>query len=128
MELFFDQHNIHYARVKISCDTCDNCETSASLGETEKEISINATVKESSKTFFVPSEVVETSQIPQLRKMPRFKQVIMPIGGSQFKAWLAHLMWLEEEKAPGNDSLNSAINVLKGKASQEENNTPSTTV
>ena len=119
VELFFDQHNIHYARVKISCDTCDNCETSASLGETEKEISINATVKESSKTFFVPSEVVETSQIPQLRKMPRFKQVIMPIGGSQFKAWLAHLMWLEEEKAPGNDSLNSAINVLKGKASQE---------
>jgi hypothetical protein len=119
VELFFDQHNIHYARVKISCDTCDNCETSASLGETEKEILINATAKESSKTCFVPSEVVETSQIPQLRKMPQSKQVIMPIGGSQFKAWLAHLMWLEEEKAPGNDSLNSAINVLKGKASQE---------
>ena len=28
-------------------------------------------------------------------------------------------MWLQEEKAPGNDSLNSAINVLKGKAQQE---------
>jgi hypothetical protein len=119
VELFLDQHNIHYARVKITCDTCDNCETSTSLGETEKEISINATTKETSKTCFVIPELTETSQIPQLRKMPQSKQVIMPIGGSQFKAWLAHLMWLEEEKAPGNDSLNSAINVLKGKAQQE---------
>ena len=75
--------------------------------------------KRDSKTCAVPPEVTETSQTSQLRKVPQLKQVTMPIGGSQFKAWLAHLMWLEEEKAPGNDSLNSAINVLKGKAQQE---------
>ena len=119
VELFFDQHNTQYARVKMACDTCDICDTSVSLGETEKEISINAATKETSKTCTVPPEVTETSQTSQLRKIPQSKQVIMSIGGSQFKAWLAHLMWLQEEKAPGNDSLNSAINVLKGKAQQE---------
>lgn len=40
----------------------------------------------------------------------------MPLSSSFFKDWLAHLMWENEEKTPGNDSLRSAINVLRGKA------------
>ena len=73
VELFFDQHNTQYARVKMACDTCDNCDTSVSLEATEKEISINTTAKENSKTCVVPPEVTETSQIPQLRKIPQSK-------------------------------------------------------
>ena len=41
---------------------------------------------------------------------------IMPVRSRQFKSWLANLMWQTEQKVPSNESLNSAINVLQGKA------------
>lgn len=45
--------------------------------------------------------------------------VIIPIRSRQFKAWLANLMWQKKKKAPGSEGLNSAINVLHGKALSE---------
>jgi hypothetical protein len=42
--------------------------------------------------------------------------VIMPVRSRQFKSWLANLMWQTQQKVPGTEGLNSAINVLQGKA------------
>jgi hypothetical protein len=43
-------------------------------------------------------------------------KAIIPIKSRLFKSWIASLMWEEEEKAPSNDALYSAINVLQAKA------------
>jgi DNA-directed RNA polymerase subunit RPC12/RpoP len=42
--------------------------------------------------------------------------VIMPLRSRQFKCWLANLMWRIQQKAPGTEGINSAINILQGKA------------
>ena len=42
--------------------------------------------------------------------------VILKIRSKPFKAWLANLLWQDEEKAPGTDALYSAINILEAKA------------
>jgi len=42
--------------------------------------------------------------------------VTLPIRSTPFKSWLASLLWDFEEKAPGNEALSSAMNVLKAKA------------
>jgi hypothetical protein len=38
---------------------------------------------------------------------------ILPVKSRVFKNWLSSLLWQAEEKAPGNEALNSALNVLK---------------
>jgi hypothetical protein len=53
---------------------------------------------------------------PFVRVRQKDVNVIMPIRSRQFKTFLANLMWQTEEKVPGNEGLNSAINVLQGKA------------
>lgn len=53
---------------------------------------------------------------PYMRVRQADVNVIMPIRSRQFKSWLANLMWRTEQKVPGTEGLNSAINVLQGKA------------
>ena len=53
---------------------------------------------------------------PYMRVRQAGVNVIMPIRSRQFKTWLANLMWQTEQKVPGTEGLNSAINVLQGKA------------
>ena len=43
----------------------------------------------------------------------------LPIRSRAFKTWLANTYWLGEEKAPSNEGLNSALNILEGKALHE---------
>jgi len=38
--------------------------------------------------------------------------VIMPLRSQVFKAWLANLLWIYEQKAPGTQAVYSALNVL----------------
>lgn len=56
---------------------------------------------------------------PFVRVKQADANVIMPIRSRQFKTWLANLMWQAEQKAPGTEGVNSAINVLQGKALME---------
>ena len=117
IELFFDQHKDPYARVKIPCGTCDTCDTCATYrshtAASSKHSDMNNEVEEDKKKEREASKVTETPQTPQV---PQFKYEILELNSSFFKDWLARLMWESEQKAPGNDSLRSAINVLSGKA------------
>lgn len=42
--------------------------------------------------------------------------VTLPIRSRPFKTWLAHLLWKNEEKAPGNEAISSAVNILEAMA------------
>jgi len=42
--------------------------------------------------------------------------VTLPIRNRLFKAWLSSLLWTAEKKAPGNEAVSSALNVLVSKA------------
>jgi predicted nucleic acid-binding Zn-ribbon protein len=55
-------------------------------------------------------------KIPYIRIRQRSALVTMPLRSREFKSYLAMLMWEVEEKVPNTEALNSAINVLKGKA------------
>lgn len=109
IELFFDQHNTPYAKITMPIDELRNC----AICDTSVSLARSVTTKNIEKTQEGSPKVTETPQTPQ------YRNIIIQIGNSQFKSWLSYLMWNEEKKAPGNDSLNSAINVLKGKAQQE---------
>lgn len=43
-------------------------------------------------------------------------KTIIPLKSRTFKSWIASLLWEQEKKAPSNEALNSAINVLQAKA------------
>jgi len=47
--------------------------------------------------------------------------VIMPVRSRQFKSWLAGLMWQKRKKAPGNEALMSARNVIESMALHDGN-------
>ena len=53
---------------------------------------------------------------PYLRVKQKDANITMPIRSRQCKTWLANLMWQKEQKAPGTEGVNSALNVLQGKA------------
>jgi len=55
-------------------------------------------------------------KIPYIRIRQRSALVTMPLRSREFKSYLAMLMWEVEEKVPNTEALNSALNVLKGKA------------
>lgn len=63
-----------------------------------------------------PTFFHDQHKTPYMRVRQAGINVIMPIRSRQFKSWLANLMWLTEQKVPGTEGLNSAINVLQGKA------------
>jgi hypothetical protein len=48
--------------------------------------------------------------------MQNSANITIPIRSRQCKTWLANLVWQKEQKAPGAEALNSALNVLQGKA------------
>jgi hypothetical protein len=101
-ELFYDQHQTPYIRIKERlryCDIYDNSVSFSPIAQPEnKERRID--------------KVTEKVQIPQYRN----RSINVPIRSKFFKTWLANLLWEAEEKAPGSEGLNSAINVLMGKA------------
>ena len=63
-----------------------------------------------------PTFFHDQHKTPYARIKQSNTNVIIPIRSRQFKTWLANLMWQTEEKVPGTEGLNSAINVLQGKA------------
>ena len=56
---------------------------------------------------------------PYIRVKQKDVNITMPIRSRQCKTWLANRMWETEQKSPGTEGLNSAINVLQGKALYE---------
>ena len=121
-DLFFDQHNTQYVRVKLpynpltTCATCGINGISTSLGDS---LSVDPKDKTSGGEKRDSPRVTETPKVPQVPQVPLYRNVIMQISDQDFKRWLAYLMYKAEEKAPGGDSLNSAVLVLGGKAQQE---------
>jgi len=45
--------------------------------------------------------------------------VTMPVNSRNFRDWLSHLMWLNEEKVPSTEAVMGALRVLKGMASHQ---------
>ncbi len=104
-ELFYDQHKTPYIRIVERlryCDIYDIPETFSPIAPPQ-----NMEVEE--------DKVSNKAQIPQYHNASRN----IPIRSKFFKTWLANLLWEFEEKAPGSEGLNSAINVLMGKALAE---------
>lgn len=46
-------------------------------------------------------------------------KVTLPLRSRLFKSWISNLLWEAEQKAPGNEAISSALNVLVSKATFE---------
>ncbi|MCL2287950.1 MAG: bifunctional DNA primase/polymerase [Candidatus Bathyarchaeota archaeon] len=53
---------------------------------------------------------------PYIRVMQNSANIVISLRSRQCKVWLANLIWQEEQKVPGSEGLNGALNVLQGKA------------
>jgi hypothetical protein len=108
-ELFVDQHNEPFVRLKMAISPLRNCainDISATFNPpTNTSLNIEKNVK-----------ALTTSKTPQI---PQLRNIILELDSKQFKNYLSYLMYQAEQKAVGGDSLNSVINVLSGKAQQE---------
>lgn len=58
---------------------------------------------------------------PHARIQQNDVNVTLKIRSRAFKAWIANLLWQHEEKAPGNEGIHGALNVLEAKALFEGN-------
>lgn len=108
IELFYDQHTNAYVKVKMTLRDC-------AIARVPESFSPPLTKENESKEDRASPKEPQTSQIAQLRNI----NVIISLGSSQFKNYLAYLFWQSEQKTPGSDALTAAINVLKGKAQNE---------
>jgi hypothetical protein len=110
-ELFYDQHKTPFIRIKDRLRYCDIYDVSETFSPIAQDFA-NMSKEEKERGL---DKVSDKTQKPQYRKTNRN----MPIKNKFFKTWLANLMWETEEKAPGSEGLNSAMNVLMGKALSE---------
>ncbi|MGD0644726.1 MAG: bifunctional DNA primase/polymerase [Candidatus Bathyarchaeia archaeon] len=106
VELFIDQHNTPYVRIKIPCATCatyapPTSQTALKIQNIEREKGDREVGR------------------PQIAQVAQFKLVNYAIDSSFFRQWLAKLMWDQEGKAPASEAIVSAKTVLKGKAQSE---------
>lgn len=102
MELFHDEHGTAYARFNLPCDTCDIIDTSSNISAL--------------KNIIGEGEVDKKLQTPKVSQVSQFKTVTYPLNSKYIKAWLGWLLWEKEGKTPGSEGINSALNVLRGKA------------
>lgn len=122
IELFHDQHQKGYAR--FTCDIAifnDNCDISYIVSKPPTHINLkNNTKCDSNKEEKSSVEGLGTiREIPQETAIPQLKTVVYPVSNKHFRSWLSLLMWKKKGKVPGSEALNSALNVLKGKAELE---------
>ncbi|MCW4019181.1 MAG: hypothetical protein NWF00_10985 [Candidatus Bathyarchaeota archaeon] len=127
VELFHDQHQTAYSRFAIPCDIAINCDKNdvcSLLSGSQKHFCTHTNLENKQIQEHLAEKIVEqpdkkpqVAQISQYRNpKQQFKIMTFPLSSSHFKNWLALLMWKKEQKTPGSEGLNSALNVLKGKA------------
>ena len=94
---------------------CSDCRNPQEDGTShEKQSQVDKTVSiclEQIPVFFH-----DQHKTPYLRVKQKDANITIPICSRQCKTWLANLMWQKEQKAPGTEGVNSALNVLQGKA------------
>jgi hypothetical protein len=120
IELFYDQHKTPFIRIKekirINDDNDDNDDIPETFSPSEQDC-VNVSKEEEGER----EKKREVDKFSSKASKPSYRHCSrnIPIRSKFFKTWLANLMWELEEKAPGSEGLNSAINVLMGKALAE---------
>jgi hypothetical protein len=104
--LFIDQHGVEYARVVLP-----------SIPDTTDAAPYNFRPSDKGKKG---SKVVHNKE-NGVSTVSKTRLLLMPLRGSQFKNWLAGLMYDTEGKVPNSNALRSAVNVLSNKARKNEN-------
>ena len=114
VEFFYDQHHTPYARINEDLRYCAIDGNSLSLQPCIQTIKTGGDRGELDK-HLGEEQIAQ----PQKTNTTKKRLVTIPIHSKRFKTWLAYLMYERELKAPGSEAVNSAINVLMGKALKE---------